>query len=99
MADHVVHVFQDSDGEFRVYPPVLIVKKAKSVKLVNHASEGLSWIVPAGPFGGILAEAVNSKQSSGDKTTVNDGATSYMVLMQSGKKAKGNSDPIIIIEP
>jgi hypothetical protein len=104
-----VHVYQDSDGEFRVFPPVVVLTgraaaNTDDLTVVNHTGEDLIWNVPAGPFdpanshaetvgkgGGKSAAPQNARQA--------DVATPYVIFMlQSGKKATGNSDPVIIVE-
>ena len=102
-----IHVYKDSDGEFRVYPPVMLVSGKSSalddVVVVNHTDEDAIWLVPAGPFHATNASVEPAPKGHGKsnaKTALNtDVSTSYVVYMlQSGKKAKGNSDPVIIVE-
>jgi hypothetical protein len=78
---------------------------ADTVRLINHTDEDLLWIVNDGTLfnGGAFTDKVNAKSMSGVKSPVNGanfaGFTRYQVLMlKSGKKAHGNSDPVIIIE-
>jgi hypothetical protein len=92
------------DGKFVVDPPVVILKSRKSggdeLKLSNRTDEGLVWILedPAA-FGEPILEIVKSKKTSQGWTAKHVGEYPYQVLMiRSGKKGKGNSDPVIIIE-
>lgn len=107
-----IHVYQDSDGEFRVHPPVIEVNadggggNKDNVTFVNYTSEDLVYVM--GP--NVLSASIEtgSAPKNGGKSVAKDvhsGASgnsrlfSYQVIMtQSGKKAKGNSDPVIIIE-
>jgi hypothetical protein len=78
---------------------------AETLRLVNHTDEDLLWVVADATLfnGGAFTLQVSAKSMSPVKTPVNTqgfaGFTRYQVLMlQSGKKAKGNSDPVIIVE-
>jgi len=110
-ANHKIHVYQDSDGEFRVYPPVIVVdadggSNQDDVTFVNNTGEDLVYVM--GP--NVLSNAIETGSAAkhgGKSATKKVHSTSkgdsrlfiYRVIMvQSGKKAKGNSDPVIIIE-
>lgn len=93
------------DDEFVVDPPVIALEfkdgKGDHLKLINRTDEDLVWHVenPAA-FGAKVQEIVQSKKTSKVKTAQNvSGVFDYQVLMiKSAKKAKGHSDPVIIIE-
>jgi len=97
-----VHVYKNSDGEFQVYPPVVVVSLGNNdtVTLVNHADEDLGWLAPKGLFTTTVSHHDEVGKGGGKKAKAvkKEGAYNHMVLMESGKKAKGNSDPVIIVE-
>lgn len=106
---HKIHVYKDSDGEFRVFPPVLVMQgsprraNTDEVELINHTDEDLFWTVPAGvfdPAAGHAEKIDKGLTSAAAKKARNASvAANYVVFMTgSGKKAKGNSDPVLIIE-
>ena len=103
-----VHVYE-SDSEFRVFPPVIELDASgpkDDLDFVNHTAEDMVCYFDAGLLGaGAISEAVGKQGGkSGIKKPHSQGAgnlkiAKYQVFMvQSGKKAKGNSDPVIIIE-
>lgn len=110
--NHKIHVYQDSDGEFRVYPPVLLVDAANGagnrddVEFVNHTAEDMVFFAGPGVFAATAegAPAAKNGGKSGAKKSHSSGAgqtklhTYQVFMVQSGKKAKGNSDPILIID-
>jgi hypothetical protein len=93
------------DGEFVVDPPTVELEfqggNGDQLRLVNRTNEDLVWSLedPAA-FGASILEIVKSNKFSQVKTAASiTGVFEYQVLMiKSGKKAKGNSDPVIIIE-
>jgi hypothetical protein len=103
-----VHVYE-ADGEFRVQPPLIELDAAAGgddVEMVNHTGEDLIWYVDADVLSN-NAEAFavgKSGGKSGNKKPKSKGPgvtrlVTYQVFMvQSAKKAKGNSDPVIIID-
>ena len=94
------------DGEFFVDPPVVTLKfrpsgGADTLKLSNRTDEDLIWnLEDPSPFGAPILELVKKGRVSADrKAKKAPGTYSYQVLLvRSGRKAKGNSDPVIIIE-
>jgi hypothetical protein len=72
------------------------------MKIVNRTGEECTWVVTnVTLFGGIVAEPIPAKGISSLKTVAAAapvGVYEYQVIMKSGKKAKGNSDPVIIID-
>jgi hypothetical protein len=95
----------EKDGEFFVDPPAVELEfklgNPDELKLINRTNEDLVWRVEdATAFGAAVLEIVQKKKISPAKTVQNvSGVFEYQVLMiKSGKKAKGNSDPVIIIE-
>jgi hypothetical protein len=103
MAKKKVHIIARGD-EFIVDPPAVELDGTgggDQLKLVNRTHEDLVWSVQdTTAFGAAVLEIVKSKKISSPKTAQNvSGVFEYQVLMiRSGKKAKGNSDPVIIIE-
>ena len=111
-ANHKAHVFLDSDGEFRVYPPVIVADAANGagnrddIEFVNHTDEDMVFFVEAAVFSAAPDAGTAPKHGgkSGAKKVHSSGAgqsvlhTYQVFMVQSGKKAKGNSDPVIIVE-
>jgi hypothetical protein len=98
-----VQVF-DRGGEYFADPPVIDVAGSESVRIINHTDEELLWRVsdPA-PFGAAVSEVIPKKSGSTARSPVNTpglvGVFAYQLIgLSSGKKAKGNSDPVIIVE-
>jgi len=108
MANKKVHVYE-SDGEYRVHPPLIELDgtggTTDNLIVRNNTTEDLVVYFPAKSAN--LTDAVAMPLDKGKKITVaavsqglnNSNAYSYQVIApKSGKKAKGNSDPILIIE-
>ena len=105
MANLTVHVYKDSDGEFRVHPPLVILQTGAGgdkLEVSNHTEEDLFWSAPVGafdanhPHGNGVGKRQKKLSQNGAAAA---GSYPYVVYMlQSGKKAKGNSDPMIIVE-
>ena len=107
MANKKAYVFASSDGGLQVYPPVVVLERINNVNdtftLVNLVPDDVVLGVEEGAFtnnnAGPEARAVRRGNSSPALNPVNAGAYSYSVVgAKSGKKAKGNSDPVIIID-
>jgi len=108
------YVYVDSDLEYRVYPPVVVLEEhagnppvKDNFELVNLTDDDLIWGIGPGAFnqpnGGSVGGPLNGKgkagSTSGPQAPNSKGAYSYAVVSpKSGKKAKGNSDPVIIID-
>ncbi len=91
-------------GEFLVLPPMIEISlngggAADKLKIKNHTNEALVWISPEfGVTELVLAHTESSIKSPAATTT--PGAYDYQIFMvSSSKKAKGNSDPMVIIDP
>lgn len=107
MANKRVHILE-RDGEFLVLPTMIEMTTADNLRIVNQTQEDLIWIVsPAatGPFGNAqVADVVKAKggplhipKAASNAAAL--GVYEYQIIMlKSGKKAKGNSDPVIIID-
>ena len=103
MADIDVRVYKTSDGEFHVFPPVVALKQGvDNLNVINSSDEDLAWNAPAGAFNNTDPDGDfvgKGKSKKGANKAATKGAYSYAVFMLgSGKKAKGNSDPMIIVE-
>jgi hypothetical protein len=87
---------------YKVYPPLVVLSKNDKFQLVNTVSDHAAFLtIPGDPFEGAAIRdlKIESKARSGEKTpreTLN--AVEYEVKVD-GKKASGNSDPVIIIDP
>jgi hypothetical protein len=94
------------DGKFIADPPVVRLKfnhktGGDELTLSNRTDEDVIWnLEDPTAFGAPILEVVKSRKKSTPRTARNvKGEFHYQVLMiKSGRKAKGNSDPVIIIE-
>ena len=104
MATIRVYVYKDPGfiDSYKVYPPLVVLSRNDKFELVNTVSEHDAFLtIPGDPFEGgpIKGEKIPPKSRSGQKTPRNVLlATEYEVKVD-GKKASGNSDPVIIIDP
>ena len=105
-ADKRVQIIE-RDGEFYADPPYVELDPGSAnnskMKIVNRTDQECTWVVTSTTLfqGGIVAEPVAAKGLSTLKTVANaaaPGVYEYQVIMKNGKKAKGNSDPVIIID-
>jgi len=97
-----VYVYKKTEGidEYRVFPGVVVLEKNDDLELVNVSGNVAIWRMPAGPFSNLpVTESVPNKHGKTKKVLANADAQAveYEVLVN-GKKAKGNSDPVIIID-
>ena len=88
------------DG-YKVFPPVIVVEKNDKFELVNTVDDHDAFLtIPDGPFegGGVKGEKIGPRSKSSAKTP-REGVfgVEYEVKVD-GKKASGNSDPVIIID-
>lgn len=99
MATIKVFVF-DLDGELRVYPPVAVLRRNDEFELVNLSEENVDWQVRAGIFGEQpLNERVNAGTKKMKRVKSEPTVASYKVTGRSSQRlARGNSDPVIIID-
>ena len=101
-----VYVYKQSEfkeliDEYRVYPGIVVLEKGDDLELVNVSGDEATWEVPAGPFSDRpTSDRVPNKRGSTKKVLNNAEAQAveYVVKVK-GKKAHGNSDPVIIIDP
>ena len=102
MAKHRAYVYKDTEGidGYRVYPPVVIIKANDDFELVNVSGDTATWKIPAGPFSDSpITESVPDKDAKSKKAKADSSgqAVEYVVIVN-GKRAKANSDPVIIID-
>lgn len=97
-----VYVYKTSSSEYRVEPGVVVLDGGDTIRVINATAAKIKVVVPKG-----AAKPPNTRKigpaASGDFRTKSQGhgkikAYSYKVSTSSGKKAHGNSDPILIIE-
>ena len=107
MADQKAYVYADSDGVYHVHPPVVVLSKTGNVvdkfELVNVTGADFVFGIEEGAFNpvgnGPEAKPLKKNSKVGPLTPQVSGAYSYSVVAtKTGKKAKGNSDPVIIID-
>lgn len=104
-----VNVFERG-GEYVADPPILEASNNDTVRIINHTDEDLIWRVNDTTVfqgGAAVLELVGKRTGAGPgktdpaKTVANTAfvAVSYQLIgVNTGKKAKGNSDPVIIVE-
>jgi|RhiMetdeSRZDD1v2_1073273.scaffolds.fasta_scaffold1965108_2 hypothetical protein len=95
----------ERNGEFVVEPAVIELSGGDQLRLLNNTDEDLLWIVSNGNLfnGGAFSDNVTAHKPSNPKNPVNtanfaDFAAYQVIMIKSGKKARGNSDPVIIVE-
>ena len=100
-----VYVYKNSYGEYRVHPAVVVVTGGQKFRVFNATGVALTVTVPAGaskPSDPVEVDIPTEKHKdikSRSQGSDNTRAYSYRVVVtKSGKKAHGNSDPILIIE-
>ncbi len=104
MATIRAYVYEDSSllGIYKVFPPIVVLSKNDKFELVNTVRDHDAFLtIPGDPFdgGAIKSEKILPKSRSGQKTPKDMLiAVEYQVKVD-GKKATGNSDPVIIIDP
>ena len=104
MATIRVYEYKDSGfiDSYKVYPPIVVLSGNDKFELVNTVDNHDAFLtVPKNPFQGgpISGEKVLPKGRSGLKTPKNALAAVEYEVKVDGKKASGNSDPVIIIDP
>lgn len=109
MAIKYAHVYENG-SELCVEPPVTRLRGGKDkMKVVNDTNWDVGWIVPPGPFDAThpYKEKVHKRggQSHAKRARKVRLATPYQVIQikrvrgkVQRRKAKGNSDPVIIID-
>ena len=91
-------------GEFFVVPPTVVAEKSDNLVVNNTTTVGLAFVmqgVPNGPYGSVnkIEEiAAKSKKSMPIGGGAVDGEYMFQIVMLNGKKAVGNSDPVLIID-
>ena len=98
-----VHVIE-SGGDFFVQPGIVSAEKNDSFRIINRTNEDLVFYIKDAS---VLKNASDQTKvvDATKKVAIDlsnnaaDGSYEYQILMvQSGKKAKGNSDPVLIID-
>jgi hypothetical protein len=105
MAPKKVHVYENDD-EYRVHPPVIELDGGVPDDLIvrNNTGDDLVVYFPAksvnaAPLAVSLEKNKKITVTALSQTAGNSNAFPYQVIApKSGKKAKGNSDPVLIIE-
>ena len=102
MAKRRAYVYRETAGidEFRVYPPVIVLEKSDDFELVNVSGDVAKLKIRAGAFdGGAVDQDIPDKKGATKKVLANAEAQAveYAVFVN-GKRAKANSDPVIIID-
>ena len=106
MADRKVHVYESSDNEYRVEPKLVELKQTTdTLKVRNHSNDELVFFVTSGAFNLANPQVTNlpPKTLTTIGSPINQASSgtlyTYQILHpKSGKKAKANSDPVLIIE-
>ena len=97
-----VYVYKETAGidEYRVYPGIVILQKNEDFEFVNVSGDEATLKIPAGPFSDQPSDDKVKNREKNTKKVPNSAeaqAVEYQVFVK-GKKAKGNSDPVIIID-
>jgi hypothetical protein len=106
MADRKVHVYESSDNEYRVEPPLIEVRQTTdTMKVRNHSNDDLLFYVIGGAFNAANPQLVplppKTLTTIGSPVLQGVAGTLYayqIINPKNGKKAKGNSDPVLIVE-
>jgi hypothetical protein len=106
MADRKVHVYESSDHEYRVEPKLVELKQgADTLKVKNHSNDELVFFVTSGAFNANNPQVTSlpPKVMTTVGVPISQGSSGTLYVYQimhpqSGKKAKANSDPVLIIE-
>jgi hypothetical protein len=89
------------DG-YKVFPPVIVLDQSDKFELVNTVDDHDAFLtIPDGPFtgGAVKGEKIGPKsKSTAKQPKAGTFGVEYEVKVD-GKKASGNSDPVIIIDP
>lgn len=99
-----VYLYKDSNGVYRVHPPVVVITGGSKVRFFNCTGVNLFVTVPRGVADANSSQQIQvNSQDRGDITTrVHGSGTNrgynYTVETSGGIRAKGNSDPVLIIE-
>ena len=87
---------------YKVYPPIVVLSKNDKFELVNTVDDHDAFLtIPGHPFEGkeIKGEKIGPRSRSGQKTPKDALIAVEYEVKVDGKKASGNSDPVIIIDP
>ena len=106
MADRKVHVYESSDNEYRVEPKLVELRQGvDTLKVRNHSNDELVFFVTSGAFNAANPQVMSlpAKTLTTVGVPIVQGVSGTLYVYQvihpkSGKKAKANSDPVLIIE-
>lgn len=100
-----VYVYKNSYGDYRVYPGVVVVNAGENIRVINATGVAITVRVPAGaskPSDPVAAEIPSGDHDDIRARSQGRGKTkaySYAVVTKRSKeRARGNSDPVLIIE-
>jgi len=94
----------DRGGELVADPPTLECTGGDTVRILNNTDEDVVWILSdATIFGATVTDTILAHKATNPPKNASATAgiffSSYLVIgTKSGRKAKGNSDPVIIVE-
>jgi hypothetical protein len=103
MAADKIHVYKSSDNEYRVEPPIVELKAGQNFKFRNHSKEDLVFYVEAGALDAnpkleILKPGLSNALTPANQGTSGTAYTYSIIDPKTGKKAKGNSDPVMVVD-
>lgn len=105
-----VWVYKNTDGEYRVFPPAVVLKGNEELEITNTTDEDLEWWVKdqnsdaLNPKRGKVGKHKKTTKGEAGKAKPHNEPTAYPYIVEmtladaTKEKAKGNSDPVIIIE-
>jgi hypothetical protein len=104
-----VTVYEASADEYKVYPPLVTLNFADAsgpeiLVIKNDTNDDLVVYVTAGAFDNDPVAVPLAKSAKVNLKCVTQGAgesnlyTYHVLVPKTGKKAKGNSDPVVIVE-
>ena len=104
MATKRAYVYKKSGliDDYKVFPPVIVLEQSDKFEVVNTVAGHDAFLtIPDGPFegGGVKGEKIGSKSRSSAKQPKPGAFGIEYEVKVDGKKASGNSDPVIIIDP
>lgn len=91
------HVREDGSVEYRIYPPVVVLKRGQTLEFENLTNLDWDWDCPSQRARGKVPKDRKTAVWTVPNTAAKQAAPCTMTG-PNGKRAKGLSDPMIIID-